>query len=79
MNDIHPTALISPNVVLGIGNVIGPNVGICGTAEIRNDNWIGPGSIIGTCCEFQDREQPVSWEHGISGLIKIGYRILFVK
>lgn len=74
MNNIHPTALISPNVVLGTGNVIGPNVVICGPAEIGNDNWIGPGSIIGTPGEYQGREHPVSWEHGSGGSIKIGSR-----
>ena len=74
MNNIHPTASISPNVVLGTGNVIGPNVVICGPAEIGNDNWIGPGSIIGTPGEYQGREHPVSWEHGSGGLIKIGSR-----
>jgi len=72
MNNIHPTALISPNVVMGTGNVIGPNVVICGPAEIGNDNWIGPGSIIGTPGEYQGREHPVSWEYGSGGLIKIG-------
>ena len=74
MNNIHPTAIISPNVVLGTGNVIGPNVVICGPAEIGNDNWIGPGSIIGTPGEYQGREHPVSWEHGSGGFIKIGSR-----
>lgn len=39
-----------------------------------NDNWIGPGSIIGTCCEYQGREQLVSREHGSIGLIKVGYQ-----
>jgi UDP-N-acetylglucosamine acyltransferase len=74
MNNIHPTASISPNVVLGTGNVIGPNVVICGPAEIGNDNWIGPGSVIGTPGEYQGIEHPVSWEHGSSGLIRIGSR-----
>jgi UDP-N-acetylglucosamine acyltransferase len=74
MNNIHPTASISPNVVLGTGNVIGPNVVICGPAEIGNDNWIGPGSVIGTPGEYQGIEHPVSWEHGSGGLIKIGSR-----
>jgi UDP-N-acetylglucosamine acyltransferase len=74
MNNIHPTALIGPGVALGTGNVIGPNVVICGPAEIGNDNWIGPGSIIGTPGEYQGREHPVSWEHGSSGLIRIGSR-----
>ena len=74
MNNIHPTALISPNVVLGTGNVIGPNVVICGPAEIGNDNWIGPGSIIGTPGEYQGRKHPVSWEQGSGGLTKIGSR-----
>lgn len=74
MNNIHPTASISPNVVLGTGNVIGPNVVICGPAEIGNDNWIGPGSVIGTPGEYQGIEHPVSWEHGSGGLIKMGSR-----
>jgi UDP-N-acetylglucosamine acyltransferase len=74
MNNIHPTAIISPNVVLGTGNVIGPNVVICGPAEIGNDNWIGPGSIIGTPGEYQGRAHPVSWDEGSGGFVKIGSR-----
>ena len=54
--------------------MIGPNVVMCGPAEIGNDNWIGPGSIIGTPGEYQGREHAVSWDHGSGGLIKIGSR-----
>jgi UDP-N-acetylglucosamine acyltransferase len=74
MNKIHPTAIISPNVVMGTGNVIGPNVVICGPAEIGNDNWIGPGSIIGTPGEYQGRTHPASWDEGSGGFVKIGSR-----
>ena len=74
MNNIHPTAIISPNVVMGTGNVIGPNVVICGAAEIGNENWIGPGSIIGTPGEYQGRTHPASWDEGSGGFVKIGSR-----
>ena len=47
-NDVHPTAIIDPQVVLGARNIIGPYCVIYGPARIGNDNRIGPGSVLGT-------------------------------
>lgn len=47
MNSIHPTAVISRDVVLGSRNTIGPFVTIYGPTTIGDDNWIGAGVVIG--------------------------------
>ena len=74
MNNIHPTAIISDDVVLGTGNIIGPNVVICGPCEIGNDNWFGPGVIIGTPGEYQGKIHAISWTEGSGGKVVIGSR-----
>ena len=57
-NNIHPTAVIYDNVVLGEGNIIGPGVVIgipgairddlnyTGRVEIGNNNFIGANAVI---------------------------------
>jgi UDP-N-acetylglucosamine acyltransferase len=57
MNSIHPTALISKDVVLGSGNTIGAHVVITGPVTIGDDNWIGTGVVIGAPPEVR------SWPH----------------
>jgi UDP-N-acetylglucosamine acyltransferase len=57
MNTIHPTALISADVVLGTGNTIGAHVVISGPATIGDGNWIGTGVVIGAPPEVR------SWQH----------------
>jgi UDP-N-acetylglucosamine acyltransferase len=74
MNNIHPTAIISDDVVLGTGNIIGPHVVICGPCEIGNDNWFGPGVIIGTPGEYQGKIHAISWTEGSGGKVVIGSR-----
>lgn len=48
MNEIHPTAIIGPNVILGKGNKILPYTTIIGPIEIGDDNLIGPHVVIGS-------------------------------
>lgn len=55
-NNIHPTAIIGPEVVLGDGNDIGPYTVIYGPTEIGNGNLIGPHVTIGT--PGQDTRNP---------------------
>jgi UDP-N-acetylglucosamine acyltransferase len=65
MNQIHPTAIIGPHVVIGDRNVIGPYVVITGTTRIGDDNWIGPGVNIGERGDIlgtPSAEETPSWE-----------------
>lgn len=56
-NDIHPTAIIGDDVVLGSGNLIGPYAVLEGPMTIGDGNWFGPQCSIGT---------PAQWT-GIAG------------
>lgn len=58
MNAIHPTAVITGDVVLGAGNTIGPNVVVSGPVIIGDDNWIGAGVVIGAPPEIRSFEHP---------------------
>ncbi|NUJ89310.1 acyl-ACP--UDP-N- acetylglucosamine O-acyltransferase [Plantibacter sp. MCCC 1A11337] len=53
MNTLHPTAIISGEVTMGEGNVIGPFVVITGPVSIGDDNWIGAGAVIGAIPEVR--------------------------
>lgn len=46
-NQIHPTAEVSPNAILGKGNIIGPFAIITDGCIIGDFNYIGPHCIIG--------------------------------
>lgn len=56
MNNIHPTAIIGPRVLLGDNNTIYPNTVIYGPTRIGDDNIIGPNAVIGT--PGQDTRSP---------------------
>ena len=47
INIIHPTAIINDTAILGIGNIICPNVVISDSAFVNNHVSINVGSIIG--------------------------------
>ena len=44
--DIHPTAIVSPDAVLGEGTVIGPYAVIHANVEIGANNRVGPHAVI---------------------------------
>lgn len=48
MNEIHPTAIIGKDVILGKNNTILPYTIIYGPTEIGDDNIIGPHTVIGS-------------------------------
>ena len=48
MNDVHPTAIVAPNVTLGSGNVILPYSVLMGPLDLGNGNIIGPHVVIGS-------------------------------
>ncbi len=55
-NNIHPSAIIGPNVEIGQGNEIGAFTVIEGPVKIGDRNWIGPHVTIGT--PGQDTRNP---------------------
>lgn len=55
INNIHPSAVIGPEVVLGAGNVIGPHVVLRGAVTIGSGNVIGAGVIIENRVVIGDR------------------------
>jgi UDP-N-acetylglucosamine acyltransferase len=56
MNQIHPTAIVGKNVVLGDNNEILPYTVLDGPLEIGNGNRIGPHVVIGS--PGQDTRNP---------------------
>ena len=56
-NQIHPTAVVEPEVELGSDNVIGPYAVLQGPLVVGDGNWFGPHCSIGT---------PTQWT-GVSG------------
>lgn len=74
MNTIHPTAVISPDVVLGTGNTIGPFVVIEGPVTIGDDNWIGAGAVIGCPPEVRSFPHPREAADPRGGGVVIGNR-----
>ena len=47
MNKIHPSAVLTGEVVIGDGNYIGPNATIVGPVVIGNNNFIGAQTVVG--------------------------------
>jgi UDP-N-acetylglucosamine acyltransferase len=74
MNSIHPTALIAPDVQLGVDNHIGPHVIIDGPTVIGNGNWIGAGVIIGAPPEVRSFLHPLHSAGKLGNGIVIGDR-----
>lgn len=58
---IHPTAVISDGVALGVGVIIGPHAVVLGPCRIDDDVQIGPGCVIGSPPELADAAQNVAW------------------
>ena len=74
-NQIHPSSIIGPEVKLGKNNVIGPNCVLLGPLEISDDNWFGPGVVVGTPPQSRGFEHPRPWDQSIGGAgISIGSR-----
>jgi UDP-N-acetylglucosamine acyltransferase len=61
MNQIHPSAVIGPDVSMGSNNSIGPYCVIYGKVTIGDDNWIGPNVVIGTPGEMRGVRHFVPW------------------
>jgi UDP-N-acetylglucosamine acyltransferase len=74
VNDIHPTAVVSGDVRMGVGNTVGPFVVITGPVEIGDDNWIGAGVVIGAPPEVRSWPHPTSEAPSTAGGVMIGDR-----
>jgi len=74
MNTVHPSAVISDEVTLGDGNVIGPFVVISGPVMIGDDNWFGAGVQIGAPPEVRSFRHPRSAADTAGGGVVIGSR-----
>ena len=73
MNKIHPTAIIGPEVVMGVGNVIEAYAVIQGRTQIGDSNWIGPHVVIGTPPESRQHHNPENNLTGeVTGKVLIG-------
>ena len=75
MNSIHPTAILSGEVVIGDRNVIGPYAVILGPVSIGDDNWFGAGVTVGAPPEVRSFLHPPDLSGGASGAgTVIGHR-----
>jgi UDP-N-acetylglucosamine acyltransferase len=62
MNQIHPTAVIDSDVVLGDNNYIGPFAHLTGNVILGDGNWIGSHAVIGSPAQMRGgAHPPLSW------------------
>lgn len=73
INCIHSSAIISPSVRIGYGNLICPNTVIHTDAEIGNGTIINTGSIVEHDCLVDDYAQ-ISPGATLCGYVKVGKR-----
>lgn len=74
MNDIHPTAVVGDGVRLGTGNVVGPHAVLLGPLEVGDDNWFGPGVVIGTPPEIRGQAHGAGWREPSGAGVVVGDR-----
>ena len=74
MNDIHPTAVVEGDVVLGTGTTVGPFAVLRGPLVIGDDTWIGAGAVIGAPPEVRSFAHPRSASDVAGGGVRIGSR-----
>ncbi len=74
-NDIHPTAVIGPQVEMGEGNVIGPFCVLQGPVRLGDGNFLSPHVLIGAAAEVRGNVFVPSWrEESEEGGVEIGSR-----
>ena len=71
-NQIHPTATIVGDVVMGSDNQIGQNTIIQGPVKIGNNNKIFPNCVIGTPAQHLEVEQDWATSENQERVIEIG-------
>jgi UDP-N-acetylglucosamine acyltransferase len=58
---IHPSAVVSTGVELGVGVVIGPQAVVLGPCRLGDGVRIGPGCVIGSPPELTGSSQNLAW------------------
>jgi UDP-N-acetylglucosamine acyltransferase len=77
-NDVHPTAVLGPQVELGDGNVIGPFCVLQGPVLMGDGNFLSAHVSIGAAAEVRGHPLVPSWrEPSDEGGVVIGSRNLF--
>lgn len=74
MNRIHPTAIVTGDVIFGERNVVGAFAVIHGPVTFGDDNWIGSGAVIGAPPEVRSFVHPAGDEEPHGGGVEIGHR-----
>lgn len=78
MNTIHPSAVVSPEVVMGEGNVVGPGVVLLGPLTVGDGNWFGAHSVVGAPAEIRGIDHGAAWDGQLVGTgLTIGSRNVF--
>jgi UDP-N-acetylglucosamine acyltransferase len=73
MNQIHASAVVGPDVIIGSGNVVGPGAVLLGPLKLGDNNWIGPGAIIGSPPQVRGAAHVIPWSETSNSLgIEIG-------
>lgn len=68
---IHPSAIISPSVIIGIGTVVMPNVVVNAKATIGDGVILNSGCIVEHECDIEDFVH-ISPNVALAGAVKIG-------
>ena len=78
LNNIHPTAVIGPQVTFGTGNIVGPFCVIQGPVKIGDNNYFAAHVSVGGAAEVHGSQYPPSWaEESTEGGIVIGSDNIF--
>ncbi|OFE14606.1 hypothetical protein BA895_09620 [Humibacillus sp. DSM 29435] len=78
MNSIHPSALVSAEVTMGSGNIVGPGVVLLGPMTIGDGNWFGVNSVLGAPAEIRGADHGEAWNGSPVGAgVVIGSRNVF--
>jgi len=73
-SDIHPTAVLGPEVTLGDDVVVGPFAVLAGRTSIGSGVWIGPHTVLGTPAEIRGHHHGTPWSEVGGGALRIGDR-----
>lgn len=77
-NQIHPTAVIGPEVTLGTNNVVGPFCVLQGRVSLGDDNYLASHVVVGGAAEVRGHDMTASWEEPFDGNpVVIGSRNVF--
>jgi UDP-N-acetylglucosamine acyltransferase len=74
---VHPTAVVSPGVELGIGVVVGPHAVLLGPCRIGAHARVGAGCVVGSPPEITSARQNDAWNGDLEHYgVEIGERVV---